>query len=333
MAKYFNIYTLTQADINRSFQRFVLFLINLSSPEQGKRTKHFINPRNELIWTGAVLNILVPAPTIVDMSEEYLYGRDGFPASLTSKSKQLVLYGSCSFIALYEDSYSVVCVCCKLGSCNIRWRHFGHSSRLFFCISVWLIWAIVAFCSYHLLVKYITIFYWTINHQEVILRYEKNSISTEFISKMEDGSEPVKSEVQLMSNRFQGSLKKKSVTITRQVKGFDYIIKSNSKLNQAPSWRLWGWWRSGRTGRRWARWGTEKTCSFYIFLSDEMLKRLKVEVHKKTRSRWDLTFDKILMTFPVEDIWRYDNDKNDDNEDEEEVGTHLWQDPYDFPCR
>ena len=51
------------------------------------------------------------------------------------------------------------------------------------------------------------------------------SISTDFISKMEDGSEPVKSEVQLMSNRFQGSLKKKSVTITRQVKGFDYIVK------------------------------------------------------------------------------------------------------------
>ena len=61
------------------------------------------------------------------------------------------------------------------------------------------------------------------------------SISTDIISKMEDGSEPVKSEVQLMSNRFQGSLKKKSVTITRQVEGFDYIIKSNSKLSQAPS--------------------------------------------------------------------------------------------------
>ena len=51
------------------------------------------------------------------------------------------------------------------------------------------------------------------------------SISTEFISKMEDGSEPVKSEVHLMSNRFQGSLKKKTVTLTRQVEGFDYIVK------------------------------------------------------------------------------------------------------------
>ena len=57
------------------------------------------------------------------------------------------------------------------------------------------------------------------------MRYEKLSISTEFISKMEDGSEPVKSEVHLMSNRFQGSLKKKTVTLTRQVKGFDYIVK------------------------------------------------------------------------------------------------------------
>ena len=47
------------------------------------------------------------------MSEEYLYGIDGFPASLASKRKQLVSYGSCSFIALYEDRYSVVCVCCK----------------------------------------------------------------------------------------------------------------------------------------------------------------------------------------------------------------------------
>ena len=44
-----------------------------------------------------------------------------------------------------------------------------------------------------------------------------------------------------------------------------------------------------------------------------------MEVRKKTRSRWDLTFDKILMTFPVEDK----NDKNDDNEDEEEEGAHL----------
>ena len=132
--------------------------------------------------------------------------------------------------------------------------------KAFFCISVWLIWAIVAFCTYHVLVKYITILYWTINHQ-VILRYEMISISTEFISKMEDGSEPVKSEVQLMSNRFQGSLKKKSVTITRQVKGFDYIIKLNSKLSQVPSWRLWGWWWSGRT-----RWRTVKPCFFYIFL-------------------------------------------------------------------
>ena len=203
------------------------------------------------------------------MSEEYLYGIDGFPASLASKRKQLVSYGSCSFIALYEDRYSVVCVCCK--SHEVDWvttldEDTSDTHQGFFCISVWLIWAIVAFCSYHLLVKYITIFYWTINHQEVILRYEKNSISTEFISKMEDGSEPVKSEVQLMSNRFQGSLKKKSVTLTRQVKGFDYIIKSNSKLNQAPSWRLWGWWWSGRTGRRWTRWGTVKPCSFYIFL-------------------------------------------------------------------
>ena len=105
----------------------------------------------------------------------------------------------------------------------------------------------------------------------------------------------------------------------------DYIIKLNSKLSQVRSWRLWGWWWSWRTGRRWTRWGTLKPCLFYIFLSDEMLKRLKVEVRKKTRSRWDLTFDKILMTFPVEDMWLYENDKNDDNEDEEEAGPYLWQ--------
>ena len=73
------------------------------------------------------------------MSEEYLYGIDWFPASLTSKSKQLVSYGSCSFMALYEDRYSVVCVCCK--SHEVDWvttldEDTSDTHQGLFCISV-----------------------------------------------------------------------------------------------------------------------------------------------------------------------------------------------------